>query len=310
MVQTATGINETERQRALDALHIVGSLPEPAYDDIVKVAAAVCGTPMALVSLVDRDRQWFKARAGLESVQTERNVAVCDHAIRQPTQLMEVGDLSQDARFADNPMLKDLGARFYAGMPLVTEGGAAVGSVCVIDVNPRELNPTQRDALQALARLTMTLMESRSREREQQVAAIIDHAVAAEASTAADGAGAYTVVILELQDLSALAQRLGERALDRQLQQLDQLLERCLQPERGDSINRVTGSGEFVAMLARGDASETVAKFEEVARDLSQSTGASLLFGAASTHSAEPATTVFLRADQALSAAKDAAARQ
>jgi len=309
MIQTATGINETERQRALDALHIVGSLPEPAYDDIVKVAAAVCGTPMALVSLVDRDRQWFKARAGLESVQTERNVAVCDHAIRQPTQLMEVGDLSQDARFADNPMLKDLGARFYAGMPLVTEAGAAVGSVCVIDVNPRELNPTQRDALQALARLTMTLMESRSREREQQVAAIIDHAVAGEASTTPDPAGPYTVVILELQDLSALALRLGERGLERQLQQLDQALEQCLHTERGDSINRVTGSGEFVAVLATGDARETVAKFDDVARTISQSIGAPLLRGAASTDGAESTTAVFLRADQALSEAKDAPAR-
>ncbi|WP_314102410.1 GAF domain-containing protein [uncultured Stenotrophomonas sp.] len=310
MIQGSTRIDETERQRALDALHIVGSLPEPAYDDIVKVAAAVCGTPMALVSLVDRERQWFKARAGLDSIQTERNVAVCDHAIRQPDQLMEVGDLNLDARFADNPMLKEIGARFYAGMPLVTEDGAAVGSVCVIDVNPRELNSTQRDALQALARLTMTLMESRSREREQQVAAIIDQAGAGEAGPAAKGTGAFTVVILELQDLSALAQRLGERGLDRQLQQLDQVLERCLQPDRGDSINRVTGSGEFVAMLGSGDASETVAKFEQVARDLSQSIGAALLLGTASTQIAEPATTVFLRADQALSAAKDAAARQ
>jgi len=310
MIQGSTRIDEAERQRALDALHIVGSLPEPAYDDIVKVAAAVCGTPMALVSLVDRERQWFKARAGLDNIQTERNVAVCDHAIRQPDQLMEVGDLNLDERFADNPMLKEIGARFYAGMPLVTEDGAAVGSVCVIDVNPRELNSTQRDALQALARLTMTLMESRSREREQQVAAIIDQAGAGEAGPAAKGTGAFTVVILELQDLSALAQRLGERALDRQLQQLDQVLERCLQPERGDSINRVTGSGEFVAVLATDDSGETVEKFEQVARDLSQSIGAALLLGTASTQTAEPPTTVFLRADQALSAAKDAAARQ
>lgn len=309
MIHSTTGIDEAERQRALDALHIVGSLPEPAYDDIVKVAAAVCGTPMALVTLIDRDRQWFKARTGLDGIQTERNVAVCDHAIRQPTQLMEVGDLTQDARFADNPVLKDLGARFYAGMPLVTESGAAVGSVCVVDLNPRQLNPTQREALQALARLTMTLMESRSREREQQVAAIIDQAVASDASTAAKGAGAYTVVILELQDLSALAQRLGERGLERQLQQLDQILERCLQPERGDSINRVTGSGEFIAVLGSDDARETLAAFEQVAREVEQGVGAPFLLGAACTRSGEATTAVFMRADEALSAAKDAVGR-
>ncbi len=303
---TPVAFDETERQRALDALHIVGSLPEPAYDDIVKVAAAVCGTPMALVTLIDRDRQWFKARTGLEGVQTERNVAVCDHAIRQPTQLMEVGDLNQDARFADNPVLKDLGARFYAGMPLVTEDGAAVGSVCVVDVNPRELNTTQREALQALARLTMTLMESRGREREQQVAAILDQGVAEETAVAPDAAGSYTVVILELQDLSELAQRLGERSLDRQLQQLDQALEHCLQPDRGDSINRVTGSGEFIAVLGSDHVDDTVEKLQQVARETSQILGSPLLLGTASTSTGEATTAVFLRADQALSAAKDA----
>lgn len=302
----STPVDETQRQRALDALHIVGSLPEPAYDDIVKVAAAVCGTPMALVTLIDRDRQWFKARTGLEGVQTERNVAVCDHAIRQPTQLMEVGDLSQDARFADNPVLKDLGARFYAGMPLVTESGAAVGSVCVVDLNPRELSPTQREALQALARLTMTLMEGRSREREQQVAAILDHGVAEEAAIAPGAAGAYSVVILELQNLSELAQRLGERTLDRQLQQLDHALEQCLDTARGDSINRVTGSGEFIAVLGSDQVDDTVEKLQQVARETSQSLGSPLLLGTASTSTGEATTAVFLRADQALSTAKDA----
>lgn len=301
---TAT-FDEAERQRALDALHIVGSLPEPAYDDIVKVAAAVCGTPMALVTLIDRDRQWFKARTGLDGIQTERNVAVCDHAIRQPTQLMEVGDLTQDARFADNPVLKDIGARFYAGMPLVTESGAAVGSVCVVDLNPRELNTTQREALQALARLTMTLMEGRSRERDQQVASILDHGVAEETAAAPDAAGAYSVVILELQDLSELAQRLGDRGLDRQLQQLDQALEQCLQPDRGDSINRVSGSGEFIAVLGSSDVEDTLTRFKHVAREANQNACATLLLGAASTSTAESTTAVFLRADQALSAAKD-----
>jgi GGDEF domain-containing protein len=303
---TTATVDEAERQRALDALHIVGSLPEAAYDDIVKVAAAVCGTPMALVTLIDRDRQWFKARTGLEGTQTERNVAVCDHAIRQPTELMEIGDLSQDARFANNPVLNEIGARFYAGMPLVTEEGAAVGSVCVVDVNPRELSAAQRDALQALARITMTLMEGRGREREQQVAAILDHAVAEEAAAAPESAGAYTVVILELQDLAGLSQRLGERTLDRQLQQLDQTLEQCMQPARGDSINRVTGSGEFIAVLGSNNAADTLARFEEVANQTRQSIGSPLLVGSASTDRGEATTAVFLRADQALSAAKDA----
>lgn len=306
MIHSTPGIDEVERQRALDALHIVGSLPEPAYDDIVKVAAAVCGTPMALVTLIDRDRQWFKARTGVDGVQTERNMAVCDHAIRQPDELMEVGDLSSDARFAQNPLLKDIGARFYAGMPLVTTEGAAVGAVCVLDLNPRELNATQRDALQALARITMRLMEGRSREHDQQVTSLLEDAVAQEGTGAPSTAGAYTVVILELQDLTELAQRVGDRSLDRQLAQLDQVLDRCLQPERGDSINRVTGSGEFIAVLGSDEAADTLARFEQVAQETRQALGVPLLLGAASTSTAEATSAVFLRADQALSAAKDA----
>jgi len=306
---TPTPPAEAERQRALDALHIVGSLPEPAYEDIVKVAAAVCGTPMALVTLIDRDRQWFKARTGVDGSQTDRNVAVCDHAIRQPDHLMEIGDLQQDARFVDNPVLKEMGARFYAGMPLVTDDGAAVGSVCVVDLAPRELNETQRDALKALARLTMALMEARSREREAAVTEILNQGLETEAATAPETAGEYSVVILELQDMDALAARLGERGLERQLQGIDQQLEQCLQPSRGDSINRVTGSGEFIAVLGAEHAPDTLAALQRVAEDLRHTLNAALLMGSAGTRSGEPTAAVFLRADHALSTAKDIAER-
>ncbi|WNH54542.1 GAF domain-containing protein [Stenotrophomonas oahuensis] len=300
-------LNEAERQRALDALHIVGSLPEPAYDDIVKVAAAVCGTPMALVTLIDRDTQWFKARTGLDGHQTERNVAVCDHAIRQPDQLMEIGDLMQDSRFADNPVLNEIGARFYAGMPLVTETGAAVGSVCVVDLSPRELNPTQRDALQALARLTMNLMEGHGREREQQVSTILEQAVAVDGPTAPTTGGNYSVVILELQQLDDVARRVGERTLDRQLTLLDQALEQCLQLERGDSINRVTGSGEFIAVLGTDKPEHTLERFQRAAESVTSVLGTRLLIGAGTTSTGESNNVLFLRADRALSEAKDAA---
>lgn len=300
-------LDEAERQRALDALHIVGSLSEPAYDDIVKIAAAVCGTPMALITLIDRDRQWFKASTGVDGFQTERNVAVCDHAIRQPTMLMEVDDLNLDARFADNPVIKEIGARFYAGMPLVTEEGAALGSVCVVDLNPRSLNASQRDALQALARLTVNLMESRSRERERAVIAILDKGVPEALSAPQDNTGAYTIAILELQDPCELSDRLGERGLERQLNQLDAALEQCLLPARGDSINRVTGSGEFVAVLGSHDANETLAALAKVASDVLANLGKPMLMGSAVSIAGESTNGVFLRADQALSAAKDAA---
>lgn len=300
-------LDEAGRQRALDALHVVGTLPEPAYDDIVKVAAAVCGTPIALVTLLDRDTQWFKASTGVDGHHSARNVAVCDHAIRQPDQLFEIGDLSKDSRFADNPLLEGINARFYAGMPLVTEGGAALGSVCVLDTTPRELNETQRDAMRALARLTINLVESRSREREQQVATILDQAVSVEDAPAPTSGGDYSVVILELQQLDEVARRVGERALERHLGQLDQALEQCLQLERGDSINRVTGSGEFIAVLGTDDPADTLGRIQLAAETITTALGTRLLIGAASTSTGESNNVLFARADRALSEAKDAA---
>ena len=204
-------------------------------------------------------------------------------------------------------MLKEIGARFYAGMPLVTDTGAAVGSVCVVDLNPRELNPTQRDALQALARLTMTLMEGRSREREQQVASILEHGPAAEDAPAATSGGDYSVVILELQHLDEAARRVGERTLDRQLTLLDKALEQCLQLERGDSINRVTGSGEFIAVLGTDKPEDTLERFQRAADPVTTVLGTRLLIGAGTTSTGESNNVLFLRADRALSEAKDAA---
>ncbi len=306
-LSTTPALNEADRQRALDALHVVGTLPEPAYDDIVQVAAAVCGTPMALVTLLDRETQWFKASTGVDGHHSARNVAVCDHAIRQPDQLFEVEDLSKDSRFAENPLLQGIDARFYAGMPLVTDTGAALGSVCVLDTTPRELNETQRDALKALARLTITLVESRSREREQQVATILEQAVTVEDAPAPTSGGDYSVVILELQQLDDVSRRVGERTLDRQLTQLDQALEQCLQLERGDSINRVTGSGEFIAVLGTDKPEETLERFERAAEAVTTALGTRLLIGAGTTSTGESNNVLFLRADRALSEAKDAA---
>lgn len=306
-LSTTPSLNEAERQHALDALHVVGTLPEPAYEDIVQVAAAVCGTPMALVTLLDRETQWFKASTGVDGHSSARNVAVCDHAIRQPNQLFEVGDLANDSRFIGNPLLEGIDARFYAGMPLVTDDGAALGTVCVLDTTPRELNATQRDALKALARLTITLVESRSRERVQQVATILEQAVTVEDAPAPTSGGDYSVVILELQQLDDVSRRVGERTLDRQLTQLDQALEQCLQLERGDSINRVTGSGEFIAVLGTDKPEETLERFERAAEAVTTALGTRLLIGAGTTSTGESNNVLFLRADRALSEAKDAA---
>lgn len=300
--------DESQRQRALDDYHILDNLPEAAYDDIVKLASTLCGTPTALITLIDRDRQWFKARVGFDDAQTGRDVAVCDHAIRTPDRLMEVADLSRDPRFAGNPYVNGESgdARFYAGMPLVAPDGAAIGTVCVVDDTPRNLDPGQRAALESLARLTMALLDGRRRERTLAHEAFVSSAATPAPAEAAAPAG-YTLALLELQDHAGTVARIGERATEKALQQLDEALERCLHDSPGDAINRASGNVEYVAVLHGDDAAAKLERLRDVAERQRREHGLHLLFGTARTDGAEPTHAVFLRADADLMAQKAAA---
>ncbi len=142
---------------------MLDTLPEIAYDDIVSLATAICKAPIGLISLVDTNRQWFKACIGLDATETHRDAAFCAHAILKPDDLLVIEDASLDPRFSSNPLV--LGPphiRFYAGAPIVTGEGFALGTVCVIDTAPRALDPSQRTALKALARQTAALFELRT----------------------------------------------------------------------------------------------------------------------------------------------------
>ncbi|CAE1133487.1 histidine kinase [Xanthomonas arboricola] len=295
--------DEASRQQVLDGYRIVDSLPEDTYQDIVQVAASLCDTPIALMSLVDRDRQWFKAQLGLGMQQTDRSQAVCDHAIRSPEQLMEVPDLTQDSRFADVSVVTgETGARFYAGMPLVTSDGVALGTVCVLDTEPRTLTDMQRTGLQALARVTMRLLDERKRELQLEREAILQPVAPVAIAAAADTG--YYLVILEVQELAALAEKQSERLLGRALQQLDQALAAQAQAD-GDSVDRVTDSAEFIAVLRGADAEQKLQRLRDIAHQ-QHAHGLTVLIGQAqATRGDEPIGQVFLRAEVALSAEKD-----
>ncbi|MDP4300686.1 PAS domain S-box protein [Leptothrix discophora] len=153
---------EQRRLAQLQALKVLDSEPEPLFDTLAQLASEVCGTPIALVSLIDTDRQWFKANVGLPGVgQTPRDVAFCDHAIRQDG-LFEVGDATRDRRFEANPLVTGQpGVRFYAGAPLVLPSGDRIGTLCVIDRQPRQLAPQQAAMLTQLAQAVVQALELR-----------------------------------------------------------------------------------------------------------------------------------------------------
>ncbi|HEU4813650.1 MAG TPA: GAF domain-containing protein [Xanthomonadaceae bacterium] len=296
-------VAESARQRALDAYRIVDTLPEPAYDDIARLAAVVCDAPVALVSLIDRDRQWFKAQVGTDIAETPRDEAVCDHAIRAPGGLLEVPDLARDPRFARHPSVAGIkGARFYAGMPLVTPGGAAIGTVCVVDRQPRRLEPKQRSALASLARLVINLLEDRQRERVLERATLVSVPAGNEDAPPPT----YLIALIQVQGHAELVQERGERIAEKILRSFDEALEACLRPGSGDAIDRSTDSAEFVAILHGDGADEVLECLRKRAVAAAREAGLTVAIGSAEAEDGlEKLEPVFLRADEALSAEKD-----
>lgn len=161
---------ETARLAALRQYRILDTEPERAFDDLALLASQICQTPIALITLVDADRQWFKARTGLAETQTPRAVSFCAVAIEQHG-LFIVADARADERFRDNPFVTGRPfVRFYAGAPLVAREGHALGTICVIDSVPRSLTVDQREALDALRRQVEAQLELRRNLHELRLA--------------------------------------------------------------------------------------------------------------------------------------------
>jgi GAF domain-containing protein len=159
--------DEQKRLDALDTYQIMDTATEQAYDDVLLLACAICDVPIAIVTLLDLERQWFKARVGLEAIQTPIQDAFCAYAIAGEGDVMEVRDALIDPRFSNNALVTgEPSVRFYAGAPLITPAGVKLGTVCVFDRAPRALEARAKSALMALSRQVVSLLELRRTEAE------------------------------------------------------------------------------------------------------------------------------------------------
>jgi len=189
--------DDAQRLATLRGYDIMDSPPEQAYDDLVLLAASICQVPMAQVSLVGENRQWFKSKLGVEAAETTRDIAFCAHTILHADRIFEVQDAHADQRFVGSPLVT--GAphiRFYAGAPLVAPDGHSLGAMCVMDRVPRTLTTEQKNSLQALSRTAVAQLELRRRSAEL-AKLITKHQLSEEKMSVAEKEGSRLLVIAE-----------------------------------------------------------------------------------------------------------------
>lgn len=160
--------NERSRQKAVESYQLLDTLPDESYDSITNVVAAICNAPIALITLLDNDRNFLKSRHGIKMSESPRDISFCSHAIIGDEDIMIIPDARKDMRFIDNPMIAAQNSIFYAGVPLIDEDGHKLGTLCVFDHEPRDLNDVQKEALKSFAKHVMLLFTEKKKNLELQ----------------------------------------------------------------------------------------------------------------------------------------------
>jgi class 3 adenylate cyclase len=269
--------NEAERLAALNRYQILDTAPEVEFEDLVALAAHICGTPIALISMVDTHRQWFKSKIGTTETETPRDLAFCSHAILQPQDMLVIPNALEDDRFADNPFVTgETNLRFYAGTPLVTPDGFPVGTLCTMDQMPRYLTPEQLQALQRLGRQVIAQMELRlnlrALEQEQQkvedlllniLPQPISEQLKQEPGPIAQGHDPVTILFADLVNFTGLASHISPAQLVGLLNEIFSIFDRLTEERDLEKIKTI-GDAYMVAgglPTPRADHAQAIADF-------------------------------------------------
>jgi diguanylate cyclase (GGDEF)-like protein len=271
MTPASVPSSEAERLAALQSYDILDTGFEDTFDDLTALAAKLTSSPIALVSLVDSDRQWFKSRVGFDQASTSRDIGFCPHAIAEPSRTFIVNDAASDPRFSDNPLVTGrAGVRFYAGVPLVNPEGHALGTLCVLDRIPREMDSAQHNALLVLARAVMTTLELR-RSAMRMKDFVLTDALTGIANRAAflsalDRAlatqkianEAFGLVYLDLDGFKQVNDLKGHAAGDHVLREVASVLVSTVR--HGDLAARIGGDEFAVVLPAVGEEAPIIAE--------------------------------------------------
>ncbi len=255
--------NEANRLRAVRSYQILDSEPELEFDALTRVASHAFATPIAVVAMMDSERLWFKSRIGLDVPELDRKIAFCAHTIMRPTELLVVDDLLADTRFTDNPLVASApNIRFYAGAAIVDDDHHAVGTIAVIDTQPRTFSDSQRQTLVDFSTLAMTALQSRRRAVALSRLAMTDHLtgianrakfaaeISAEVQTSQQSGSPFHVFLLDLDGFKAINDTFGHAAGDDVLRKVAERLSLLVRP--GDTLARL-GGDEFGIVARNAD---------------------------------------------------------